>query len=68
MLRRCLLQGQIEALGVRGNIRGVEVLLVCNCGEVVLGDPLCIYVMHTNDEEQYWLHIFLIKRWIGARK
>ena len=68
MFLQYLLQGRIEALEVRGNVRGVEVVLVCNCGEVVLDDPVCVCVVHSNNEGQLWLHFLLLKRWIGARK
>ena len=61
MLRCYLLKGQREALDARGNIWGVEVVLVCTCGEVVLvctcgevvlDDPICVFVVNSNDEGQ----------------
>ena len=42
-----LSEGHSEALDARGNIRGDEVVLVCNCGEVVLGDPICVCVVNS---------------------
>jgi len=62
------LKGQSEALDARGNIWGVEVVLVCTCGEVVLDDPICVFVVNSNDEAQLSLNLLLLKRWIGARK
>ena len=52
MLRCYLWKGQSEALDARGNIWGVEVVLVCTCGEVVLDDPICVFVVNSNDEAQ----------------
>ena len=50
MFLQYLLQGWIEALDVRGNIGGIEVILISNYGEVVLVDPVCVCVVHSNDE------------------
>jgi len=55
-------------LDARGNVWGVENVLVCTCGEVVLGDPICVFVVNSNDEGQLEWNFFLLKRWIGARK